>query len=165
MKITKNFFLIFFAFVFSILDTSFFSFLPIIGEVTIISAYVAIIYFSISGQINDFLIFTIAVIFFFSAFSSLPVWLVVLTFLLVPYFIFYIRKKYFPEPSILSSLAFFGSGTFLFALTSIIYSKEWNGKNIFTSFCFVLINSAFGVLLYYVSKNIRKKLTRKDIKF
>lgn len=164
MNLTKILFLILLAFILSILDTSFFSFIPIFGA-TIISSYVAIINFSINGKINEFLLFTIAVIFFFSAFSSLPVWLIVAIFLLVPYLIFYIKKSYFPEPSTLSSLAFFSFATFLFALASLLYDQEWHLNRIAVGLYFILINSAFGVFFYYLSKKIRKNFAIKDIKF
>ena len=164
MNITKSLLLITLAFILSILDTSFFSFIPILGT-TIISSYAAIINFSIAEKINDFLIFTIAVIFFFSSFSSLPVWLIVMVFLIFPSIMFYVKKTYFPEPSVISSFAFFVSGTLLFALTSLIYTNGWNREGTIASLYFIAINSAFGVLIYYLLRNIKRKITRKEIKF
>ncbi|MFA4996027.1 MAG: hypothetical protein WC536_02710 [Patescibacteria group bacterium] len=163
-NLTKSLFLVLLAFILSILDTSFFSFIPILGA-TIISSYITIINFSITGKTNDFLIFTISVIFFFSAFSSLPVWMIVLTFLLIPYLIHYVKNHFFPDPSAPFSIAFFMAGTFLFSLISLIYGKEWNMTGVILVSSFIFVNSLFGVFLYYISRKIKKNFTGKDINF
>lgn len=164
MKISKVIIIILFAFLLSILDTSFFSFLPIFGA-TIISSYDFIINFSIMGKSRDFVFFTTVVVFFFSIFSSLPIWFVVLSFLVVPYAIFYVRNVYFTDPSVLASSMFFGIATFVFSFISMIYRKSWSESGIVALIYFVIINSVFGVALYYLSKRIRKNFTRAEIKF
>jgi len=163
-NLTKSLFLVLLAFILSILDTSFFSFVPIFGA-TIISSYITIINFSITGKTNDFLTFAISVIFFFSAFSSLPVWMIVLVFLLVPYLIHYVKGHFFPDPSVPFSVAFFMAGTFLFSLISLVYGKEWNVTGIILMSSFIFINSLFGVFLYYISRKVKKNFTGKDINF
>jgi len=164
MNLSKTLLLIILAFILSILDASFFSFLPVFGA-TIITSYVTIINFSITEKTNDFLVFTLSVIFFFSAFSSLPVWLIVGVFFILPSLIFFIKKTYFPEPSVFSSFAFFVLGTLLFGIISLIFTKGWTMQGIVSVLYFIILNSAFGVGIYYFSRSIRRKFTRKDIKF
>jgi hypothetical protein len=47
----------------------------------------------------------------------------------------------------------------------LIFTKGWTMQGIVSVLYFIILNSAFGVGIYYFSRSIRRKFTRKDIKF
>lgn len=164
MNYTKALLLIVCAMLLSLFDTSFFSSLPIFGA-TILSAYVCDLFLSVSKGLNIFLTYAIAVVFFFSIFSSLPIWFIVVGFLCLPYSIYFIRKKYFPKLSVFSSLPFFIAGTLIFSTILIAYNKDWNISGLAVLVYFTLLNSVLGAALYYLSSKWEKGFSRKEIKF
>ncbi len=143
-----------------LLDTSFFSNLPI-GNATIISTLAAIILFSFTGNPRDLISFVSFAIIFFSIFSSLPIWLIFFTFLLIPGLIFYVRKILLPEPSPIFSVIYFFGGNFLFELAILLRSGEWNQKGLAVFVSFVLINSLFGVAVFAIGKYLLMRYKKK----
>jgi len=164
MNYTKAFLLIVCAFFLTLLDASFFSAMPLFGA-TILSSYILALALSISKELNLLLCYVISAVFFFSIFSSLPIWLIVIVFLGVPYVIFYVRKKYFPKLSILPSALFFITGTLIFSTIFLIYNKEWNLNGLIILIYFILINSAIGVGVYYLLQKLEMDFGRKEIRF
>lgn len=164
MNYTKAILLVICAFVLSLLDTSFFSAMPLFGA-TIISAFVLALTLSMFDQVNVLLTYVISAILFFSVFSSLPIHFIVLGFFLIPYLILFIRKKYFPQSSVLSSIPFFVFGTLFFSLMLLLNNRQWNLDGLVVLIYFVLLNSAIGMGLYYLIRKFQKDFSRKEIKF
>jgi hypothetical protein len=145
-----------------LLDTSFFSFL-VLFEAQIIISFVALITFAIKA--DDYLTyFSGFVIIFFSIFSSLPVWLIVINFCVLPEIVFYIRKNLLPEPSVFIIPAYFIAVSFSFEFLLFLYSKEFNASGVLAIGYFVLLNTIAGVVVYGVTDKVSKMFKRGEIK-
>jgi hypothetical protein len=164
MNYSKIVALVCIAFVASLMDTSFFSFLPIFGA-TLLLAYVIALNFALTTRLENLSTYAIPTVFFYSIFSSLPIWLVVLVFFVIPSIVLLIKNKYFPEPSTLSSAIFFVSGTLLFSIILLLYGGDFSLNSMATGIYFTLINSLAGVIMFYLTQKFRKTFSRKDIKF
>lgn len=152
------------AFFSSLLDTSFFSAMPVFGA-TILSTLVIVLTLSVSKELRPVLAYSISAVVFFSAFSSLPIWLILLIFFCVPYFIHFIQTKYFPKISILMALPFFLFGTVIFSAILLFYNKGWNAEGVIILIYFMLMNSALGLGLLYIVQRWERDFGRKEIKF
>lgn len=164
MNFIKGLVLTICALVLSLLDTSFFSAMPLFGA-TIISTFVFAMVLCVSKDQNILIYYSVSSVFFFSIFSSLPVWLIVVVFLLIPYILFFIRKKYFPKQSIPSSIPFFMAGTLIFSFILLVYNKQWDIDGVIVVIYFMIINSALGMGLYYILARWEQDFGRKEIKF
>lgn len=164
MNYTKALVLTFCSLALCLLDTSFFSAMPLFGA-TVIGTFALALVLSVSKNQSVLLYYSISSVFFFSIFSSLPVWLIVIVLLLLPYILFFIRKKYFPQLSILSSIPFFMTGTLIFSGLLLVYNKEWSMDGLAVVVYFMLINSAIGTGLHYIFERWERDFGRKEIKF
>lgn len=163
MKFFRKFLIVLFAFVLTLLDVSFFSNLTVGGS-TIISTYVFITIFSLIGDSSISLVFSLSCVLFFVAFSSVPLFSILLLFFVFPAIIVYLRKNYFPEPSVLLSAIFFLVANLVLELFMLFNAKEFSEAALQTLLYFVIINSIFGVIAFYFTKRIRKKFGREMIK-
>jgi len=149
----------------TLLDVSFFTSIPIAGA-TIISTYAVIINFSIlknnKNNNNENFIFEAISLIFFSIFSSVPIWLLLIAFFIIPGTIFYLRKNYFPAPSIIVSIAFFALANLFFDLILLVYFSEYNLAGLKSLLYFVLINTIIGVAIYSIANYLKVK--RQEIK-
>lgn len=161
MKWAGKILLILFALFLSVMDTAFFSNLTINGA-SIVSVYMLSIIFAINGDFERFLLFVGATVIFFSIFSSLPIYLIFLLFLVIPSFLLFLRKKYLPHPSVPVSLFYFIIVDFLFEIILLLQSKEWSRNGFEILGYFILINSVFGVIMFYIVNKIKNKFGRKE---
>lgn len=159
MKWIKYTILFFSAALLTLLDTSFFPNI-IVKNTSIVSVFQLIVIFAFLADAKKYLFFTGIAIIFFSIFSSLPVWLIFVLFFVLPGIIIYLRKGHLPLPSMPIALILFMIINFMFELVLLLYVKEWN-KNGFTSlYYFVIINTLFGVILYYFFHSYLNVVTR-----
>jgi hypothetical protein len=160
----KYLFLIVLSFVLSFMDISFFSFLGVYGA-TILTSFIFMIIFTLVDKTKkDYIIVSLSLVLFFSIFSSLPLFPIMVNFFLIPAAISYIRKYYLPEPSLIVSPLYFLVATFIFEGVLLIYSKAWNNEGLLTFSWFVFINTMVGVIVYYFYLKIRKRFKSFEIK-
>lgn len=113
MKTVVKILLIIVALLTTVLDTSFFSLIPIFGA-TIVSTFSVLLILSLFENRQNFLVFGLSSIVLFSIFSSVPIWFLVLIFLALPSIFTFIINNYFPKHSILPSFLYFFVMSFLF---------------------------------------------------
>ncbi len=150
------------SFALTILDTSFFSFV-MIKEAQIISTYLVLVIFAIKAD-NRFFEFSTFCAVMFSVFSSLPVWLILVNFCLLPSLFYYFRQKFLPEPSVFSSFLYFVSAAFFFELFLLIYVDQLDAYGATIMGSFVLINAIAGSLIYLLQKHYQKLIRKPEIK-
>lgn len=161
-NLLKYFFISIFSFCLVLLDTSFFSMLTFY-EAQIIISFLALIIFALKvDEILTFFCFSIVI--FFAVFSSLPVWLILINFLLIPSVVLYLRKNFLPEPSMVSLPLYFMITCFAFEFVLLLYSHDINSKSLLVLVCFALINCFFGTILLLLSKVMELLFKRGEIK-
>lgn len=148
--------------VLTLLDTAFFSNLTI-KDASIISVFQFLILFSLIADAGNCLVFAAFSVFFFSIFSSLPLWLIFLLFFILPSMIMYLRRSHLPLPSVPASAIFFVLSNAIFEMILLLYSKQWSSAGFSVLYYFVLINSIIGVVIYYVAHLIIGLSTRGKI--
>ena len=158
----KKILLFLLAFIAVFVDVSFFSFWPVFGA-TLISSFVLVVIFSLFFEDQLFLIFSLSVVFFFAIFSSLPLWIIIVCFLLVPAFLLFVRRRYLPEPNFVIILIYLIIANLLFEMILITFFKEWNEKGLLALAYFVATNTLFGLICLALSR--AKKPTTLKIKF
>lgn len=163
MNNIKKVAIVFFALVLTLLDVSFFSSMPIY-DATIVTTFLFVITISLLLFTESFILFAAAAIIFFSIFSSLPAWILVVSFFCIPEIIFYLRKTVVPEPTVPISFFFFIVVNTMFELMLLIYSKEFGRSGFAALGYFVLINSVAGTTLYFISKMFRDRFKISEVK-
>lgn len=156
MKLLKYLSLIILALLLTFADASFFSSLSF-RNASIVSTLSLVLIFAFLGNSRIFFIFTFSVVIFFSVFSSIPIWLIFLIFFIMPSIFLFLRKSHLPIPSIPFSIVFFVLADFLFELSLLLTSGEWNSAAIKVLLWFVLLNVVFGTVIYYVIRTLGKK--------
>lgn len=149
MKWIKFIALFFSAAAFTLLDTSFFANLSV-GHATIISTFQLIIIFALISDTKNYFIFMTSTIIFFSIFSSLPMWVIFSLFFLLPSVILYLRKVHLPLPSVPITLILFAIANLFFESILLFYAREWNRSGFSVLCYFIIINTIFGTVSYYV---------------
>lgn len=148
MKWVKYTTLFFSAAALTLLDTSFFANLSI-RNASIVSVFQLIIIFALMADTKKYFFFVSSAIIFFSIFSSLPVWLIFVLFFVLPGSVLYLRKGHLPLPSVPVALILFAIVNLVFELILLLYFGEWNKNGFSSLYYFVIINTIFGVILYY----------------
>jgi len=164
MKIIKKLLIIFFALCLSLLDISFFSTI-LIGNATILSLFSFVVVFAILEEEKDFLFFSAAAVLFFSIFSSLPTWFIFLMFFLIPQIVLYLRKIFIPEILMPVAILYFVCMNFIFEILLLISYRQLDLNGLKALIYFVIVNTVFSTLSFYLVKKIRKKITIDEIKF
>lgn len=145
-----------------LLDTSFFSFLSV-NNASIILSFLVIVIFALKLS-SSFYTITFFTIIFFTIFSSVPPWLIVLCFLILPSLVYYLRSSFLPEPSILSVPVYYMLLTSVFDILLLLYAKELNKQGLLSLCYFVLINTIAGIFIYQTISKIQKSLGHSEIK-
>lgn len=149
------------AFILSLLDISFLGAVSISGA-TIVSTFVAVVIFAILNNLRSTLLFAAAASLFLTILSSLPLWIILFGFFVIPGLIIYLRRTNLPEPGVLISFFYFVIAAFLFELMFLANYKEFNIAGFNLTGSFVLINSITGVIVFYIVK--RFTITTQRIK-
>jgi len=155
-KVTRDVAIILIAFTLVFLDVYYFSFLSVKGVIMLSSSLMVII-FSLLQTRDQFYILALSTVIFMAIFSSLPSWLVVVIYLIIPASILYLRNNFLPEPSIISSLFYFIPALSLVSLFMMIGLAGWNMSGLVTSIYFIIANSLFGFFLFTVIKTLRQR--------
>jgi hypothetical protein len=163
MKIIRVFLLALLALLATFLDSAFFSFFEV-GHSTPVLSFILVVVFALVCSQKDFLVFTLFSSIFFGAYSSLPVWLVVFGFVVLPGLVAYLRLRFLPEPQIFLALIVFIVTSLIFALTAVlgfggVAARSMEGVGYFT-----LINAALGILVFALLKQINKKFAIEEIR-
>lgn len=157
-------FLVILAFFLSLLDSSFFSFLPLFGA-TILSTYIVILTLAVRAQPDELVVLSFGSVLFYSIFSSIALWFLLIFFFLLPQGVCYLRKNYFPETSIILVAPLFIVSTMFFALVMIFLGKEFSANSWAAFIYFIILNSISGISLFYLIRLIQKNFSRGEIKF
>lgn len=162
MNWKKSLFLIILSLILSLLDISFFASLSF-GGATIVSTYLMIITFALffdsKNLSNELILFEASSLIIFSIFSSVPVWLLFISFFFVPGIIYYFRKNYFRTPSVLASVLFFAVSNFIFEFMFLLYFGEIGQAGFKVLLYYVVINTIAGACIYRLLDNYRVKRT------
>jgi len=156
MKIYKYIILAIAAFVTTLLDTSFFSFIDIF-EASIISTFSALLVLTILNFKREALYFASFSILFYTIFSSVPVYLLFLLFFGIST-LFYLAKikVAINLKSIFWVIIIFLVSNFLFDLFLLLLFGGVTADSLTSLFFFVIINTIFGIILFYLSKILIK---------
>lgn len=163
MRYLKFSLIIIIAMVLSFLDTAYFSFIELSG-VSLIISYVVASTFALIGDNNRLTVLCMALVLFFSVFSSLPPWVVSIVFFVLPSLLYHIRSNYFPLPSVFASILFFAVATSLFEAILLIASKGFERSSIGVIGYFALYNTIAGVIMFYFVRRIQQNFMRGEIK-
>lgn len=143
------------AFIFSLLDTSVLSFMPIFSA-TILLTVSVLIALSLLGLKEQSLIFAIFAVLFYATFSSLSVYFLVVFFLIIPFAILRLKKMAFFESNYLLIFLTFALLFLIFSLAIFILNKEISVQMLTAVAAFVVINTLVGLIVYFVTKMIRR---------
>jgi len=163
MNTFKKIMLIVVALVTVLLDVSFFSSIEIYGATIILSLSI-LLTMAISDRSRDYLIYAFSLILFFTIFSSLPLIVIAIEFLLLPAGLNYVMIKYFPKPRPVTSPIYYIFGTLFFELVLLVYSKEFTESGLLTLSYFVVINSIVGVICYIIQEKVKNDFKIEDIR-
>jgi hypothetical protein len=163
MKYINYILLVLLAFLLVVLDTSFFSFLPVYGA-TILSSYIAMTLLAVVGKWPTLVAIVFATILALALLTSLPMLLIFIVFFVVPFAIYYLRKNYFSEFNLGVSAIFFCAANIIFALLLIIYGGYWGERGLLAGAYFIVIHTLIEMLLLLAFFRLRKIFTREEIK-
>ena len=140
MSYFKNIIIVVSSFLTVLFDVAFFSNFQFF-EANILSTIGLIFSLAIFDKKGRWLLLcSLSSVFFFSILSSLPLWVILLDFLLLPVFLNLIRRRFFPEPNVFTMLFF--SIPFLALVGTVILASA-------TEFSFPVLK----VLLAFVVAN------------
>ena len=161
--IFKNIGIVILALLLVFVDVCFFGFLPL-GGISILSSFLVLVTFALLFDQEKFLIFALSLVIWLSIFSSLPTWVILAVYVLIPSTIVFLRKNYLPEPSIFIALFYFFVSTLLTGLFFMIDSMEWNDSSLALILFFSLINTIAGFIIFVVFKSYRQRSMSSSIK-
>lgn len=133
-------------FVLVLFDVSFLSNFEIYGA-TVLLSFSFLVILAVVRPFEDFMYFSLSLVILFAIFSSLPLFLVVLNFVLLPLLINFVRTKYFHRPGRLGMIAYLAVANFLFELILTIWAKELNQSGFLAIGYFTLINTFTGFII------------------
>lgn len=149
---------------FTILDVSFFSNFSFFGA-TIVSAYIIVLVFALVAEKNDCFLFLFLTFFFYAIFSSVPIIILFILFVVLPGILIYLRKYNYVEPTLVVSSVTVFVFLLLFELILLIYYKEFNFSAVKLVTGFVLVNSLVSLIIFDFVKIFQKKFSIAKIEF
>lgn len=151
MKTVVKILLIILSLLTAVLDTSFFSLLPIFGA-TIVSTFSVLLILSLFENRQNYLVFVFSSIVFFSIFSSVQIWFLVLIFLAVPSILTFLINHYFPKFSILPAFMYFFVMNLLFQGVLTLFFGQLSVAHLKAIGSFAAINCLFTFIVYILIK-------------
>lgn len=155
MKLIYYFLLIALAFISTLLDTSFFSFLEIYYAIILISLGILISLPMLDIK-KGTVIYATLLILFFTIFSSLQIWFLFLIFILIPLIVFYLNRRFAFEHSKILIVLVFILCNFLFQFSLAAVSQNFSTQAFISVISFTLINTISGILIFYILKTAKK---------
>lgn len=141
-----------------LLDVSFFAVLEFRGA-AIVSSFLTLIVLAISDRKENFVYFSLVLIILLTIFSSLPISIIGINFLVLPWLLNFAIKRYFRRPDPITNIFYLSFASLVFSLTLMIWANDWSLAGFVVALYFTLINSLAGWLIGYVYLSLRKKLT------
>lgn len=155
MKLFYYITILFLAFLSTLLDTSYFSFLEIYYSTILISLGI-LISLAMLGIKKGTVMYATFLILFFTIFSSLQVWFLFSIFILIPLIVFYLNRRFaFDHSKILIILVFLFCN-FLFQFSLAVISQDFSTQAFISVVSFTVINTILGFLIFNVLKMARK---------
>ncbi len=139
------------AFIFSVLDTSFFAFYETFSS-TVISSFIVLMILVIFDRKKTTVYFGSFCILFLSAFSSLPLYSMILGYLGIPLIIFYFRQKIYFESNLFPALVIMLFSNLLFRLLLLPLSEIRSESTLLSVISFPIINTLIGSILFVLAK-------------
>lgn len=146
-----------------ILDASFFSYLSV-GGISILSSFSLFIIFALLGRQRDLLFLSIVSIMLLAAFSSLPVWFILIGYLFIPNGLTYVKKNHLHDSSLFILYLLVCSCCFAFEVPLLLLAQSWDISSLRMLGYFILLNSSFTMLLFYLVRKTREQFMRGEIK-
>ena len=106
MNYLKNITLILIAFCLVLFDVAFMSNFQFFGANLLLSAAFLLVFSLFDIQPMRFYVFTFSIVFFFAILSSLPLYVILINFLILPLLLNFFRRRFFPEPTLLTLSVF-----------------------------------------------------------
>lgn len=163
MKFWNHLFLIISALILVLLDVSFFSSFQF-HEAFFFSTFVILVIFSVVDKKQSYLFFACCLIFFLVALSSLQPAMLIISFLMLPMTLNWLRKRFFPEPTVITSTLYVMVSTLIFNLVAIILGGNFTTESLVALFYFVLLNTLLGFVFYLIYRRVFKRAIGEDIK-
>lgn len=156
MKLYKYILLFVLSFLTAILDTSFFSFLTLY-EASLISTFSIMIILMILDLRREALYFASFSILFYTIFSSVPVYLLFILFLGIPLFFYLLKTRVAINlESLVWVIIILFLSNLLFDLLLIVFFGDVSAGSLTSLLFFTIINTVFGLIVFYISKIIIK---------
>lgn len=155
MKLLYYILILLLAFISSLLDTSFFSFLEIYYATILISLGILISLPMLNIK-KGTVMFATFLILFFTIFSSLEIWFLFLIFISIPLIVFYLNRRFaFDHSKILIILVFLFCN-FLFQFSLAVVSQDFSIQAFISVISFTTINTIAGFIIYNILKTTKK---------
>ena len=155
MKLLYYILIILLAFVSTLLDTSFFSFLDIYYA-TVLTSLAILISLPMLEIKKGTVIYATLLLLFFAIFSSLEIWFLFLVITIIPLIVFYLNRRFAFEHSKILIVLVFLMCNFIFQFGLAVASQDFSTQAFISVISFTVINTIVGVLIYYLLKILRK---------
>ncbi len=139
------------AFILVFLDVYFFSFLPL-GGVPILSSFLVVLALAMTYKTDWFLSVSLSLVIFFSIFSSLPSFFILIIYIFIPLLVIFLRKSYFQEPSLFFSFFYFFPASLAAGLLVISGFNQISKTSLFLVLLFSMLNTVVGLAIYAIFK-------------
>jgi hypothetical protein len=146
-----------------ILDASFFSYLSV-GGVSVLSSLSLFVIFALLGRQRDLLFLSVVSIFLLAAFSSLPVWFILFGYLFIPSGLMYVKVNHLHDSSLFMTYLLICLCCFTFEVPLLMLAQSWDISSLRMLGYFILLNSSFTMLFFYLVRKTREQFTRGEIK-
>ncbi len=143
------------SFVMTLIDTSFLSYYEIFNA-TIISTFCLTLVLSVANLRRPALLFGAYCILFLSAFSSIPLYAIMLAYLGIPLLIFYSRNRMFFGSAFLPSVALFLAANLVFRLLLLALNFELTEGVVWSIIFFPILNTLFCIILFVLLKKFNQ---------
>lgn len=163
MNLLKRLLWIILALVMVIFDVSFLTNFSLNGA-SILFSFLILMIFSLLDKKGEYVIFALALVIGFSVFSSVPILVIAINFLILPIVVNYVRLNYFPVPTALTIFLYLLLATFLFDFSLLVYAGEWSRAGFTTVAEFVAMNTILGGIMYSLYLRFSKRFSIMDIK-
>lgn len=141
----------------SVLDISYFSAIPILGSSILLTFELVIIIAAYDWRYYS-IIFSMFAILFYSGLSSLPIYYILILFIIIPLLIFYLRKRIIFEINYFTFLTIIVASNFLFQMIYLLIEWNFSFDALISALSFILINTLAGMVLFIISSKLSRTL-------
>lgn len=141
----------------TMLDISYFSFLSIAGSSILITFIISILLASFELRYYSVIFATFAIL-FYAGLSSVPIYYLLVLFVIIPILVFYARKRVLFELNYFSFLLIIIGSTAIFEIILLIFGLGFSTNAFISAGMFIILNSLTGIILFSVSKKVALQL-------